>query len=172
MDKKIKVLLDMDGTLLFFPSEHGELGTQKYKTEKGFFKNLKPFKDLEKLVEFINSQKDNSNIEFYIISTSPHEMADTDKTEWQKLFFNCIDEKNIFYNRHTESKADFIKRTFDVKTLDSTFILVDDYKKNLLIWQENGGRGVRMKNENVDSFYNGEEVTSILNLVEFLNEVK
>lgn len=112
---------DMDGVLADFNAEPD--GVARFKTEKGFFKKLKPLKKNAKaLRKLIADGKHN----IFILSASPNAAADGDKLMWLKKHRIKVADGNIIFCRNGERKVDFMK------TADG--ILFDDYGKNLREW--------------------------------------
>ena len=93
----------MDGTIAKFNSKKNAL--QRFDNEKGFFKSLKPFKNLNTINEMIV----NSEIEVYIISASPNEQADIDKLAWLNNYLPNLPKANICFCRIGTNKAKAIK---------------------------------------------------------------
>lgn len=128
-----KIFLDLDGTLARFNVKNA---LQRFETEKGFFENLKPYVNIEKINELAKS----GNV--YIISASPNEQADQDKMKWiGKHLFN-IPTANVVICRVGENKAEIIKNKLGI-SIDQTTILLDDYTKNLQEWESAGGVGIK-----------------------------
>lgn len=128
-----KIFLDLDGTLARFNVKNA---LQRFETEKGFFENLKPYVNIEK----INELAKGGNV--YIISASPNEQADQDKMKWiGKHLFN-IPTTNVVICRVGENKAEIIKNKLGI-SIDQTTILLDDYTKNLQEWESAGGVGIK-----------------------------
>lgn len=141
-----KIFLDMDGTLAVFPKKHGESGTKRYK-EKNFFNNLKAYSNVALVNELIkeNPQK------FFILSTSPHAVADNDKIEWLNQYLPSLRKENILFNRPTISKADFVKNKFG--EINKDYVLFDDYSLNLILWEQAGGTPIKRALSNSTSGY-------------------
>lgn len=141
-----KIFLDMDGVLAVFPRKHGKYGTQRYK-EKNFFNNLKAYSNIALVNELIreNPQK------FFILSTSPNIEADSDKMEWLDRYLPNLLKENIFFNRPTISKADFVKNKFG--EINENYILFDDYSLNLILWEQAGGTPIKRMLTNTDNRY-------------------
>lgn len=128
-----KIFLDLDGTLARFNVKNA---LQRFETEKGFFENLKPYVNIEK----VNELAKGGNV--YIISASPNEQADQDKMKWiGKHLFN-IPTANIVICRVGENKAEIIKNKLGI-SIDQTTVLLDDYTKNLQEWESAGGVGIK-----------------------------
>lgn len=137
MNKK-KLFLDMDGTLAKFNSKRNAL--ERFKTEKGFFYNLKPFKNIELINEMVLNNK--SSLDIYIISASPNEQADKDKRQWIKKYLSNIEDKNICFCRLGKNKAKEIKEQLNI-IIDNNCYLLDDYSNNLFEWKQANGIGIK-----------------------------
>lgn len=117
----MKIFLDLDGTLARFNVRNA---LERFATEKGFFANLKAYKNIED----INEMAKCGNV--YIISASPNEQADIDKIAWVSHYLPNINLlTNVFICRCGENKADYLKaKGIDIKNT----CLLDDYTKNLV----------------------------------------
>ena len=73
-DGKINIYVDMDGVLADFNAEPD--GVARFRTEKGFFRNLKPLKKNAKALRKLIAD---GNYNIYILSASPNAAADGDK---------------------------------------------------------------------------------------------
>ena len=70
-DGKINIYVDMDGVLADFNAEPD--GVARFRTEKGFFRNLKPLKQNAKALRKLIAD---GNYNIYILSASPNAAAD------------------------------------------------------------------------------------------------
>lgn len=132
----IKLFLDLDGTLAKFNSKRNAL--QRFDNEKGFFSSLKPYKYIEEINKIATSGK----VEVYIISATPNEQADNDKMIWIKTYLKDIKQKNICFCRLNENKAKVINNKLNI-TIDKECVLLDDYTKNLIEWNNLNGIGIK-----------------------------
>lgn len=132
----IKLFLDLDGTLAKFNSKKNAL--ERFKTEKGFFASLKPFKH----IEFVNDLTNNTNVELFVISATPNEQADIDKMTWINKYLPNIKKSNICFCRLGTNKAQEIKRQLNID-IDKTCLLLDDYSNNLFEWTKANGIGIK-----------------------------
>jgi 5'(3')-deoxyribonucleotidase len=128
-----KIFLDLDGTLAKFNVPNA---LARFAIEQGFFANLGAYKG----IEIINELAKQGNI--YIISASPNMYADLDKKQWIKKYLNNVPKQNIILCRLGENKANVIKRQIGIE-IDNECYLLDDYTKNLIEWEENGGIGIK-----------------------------
>lgn len=140
----INLFLDLDGTLAKFNSKRNAL--KRFDNEAGFFANLKPYK----YIEFVNELATKENINVYVISATPNEQADKDKLVWIKKYLNQINDKNICFCRLNENKAKVIKDKLNI-TIDNNCLLLDDYTKNLIEWQNLNGIGIKRITSKADN---------------------
>ena len=120
-DGKLNIYVDMDGVLADFFGEPNNL--KRFQTEKGFFKQLKPFiKNVAAVRKLIADGKH----EVFIISASPNDQADQDKIRWLNHYLPELQTENAIIMRNGQNKTDYMR------TVDG--ILFDDYGKNIEQW--------------------------------------
>ena len=138
-------VLDMDDTLVHFNQAKDAL--KKFSTEKDFFTNLEP----TPLTNYINrhlQQRTLTPNQMYIVSASPNLQADKDKLKWIKRHLPDISESNILFTRLGENKAEQFKSRYNLSDKDlQSYILFDDYTKNLTEWKSQGGLAIKIINE-------------------------
>lgn len=129
----LNIYCDMDGVIANFDAEKNAL--ERFRTENGFFKNLKPMNidGMEKLIE-----ADGKIINLFILSASPNKQADKDKIAWLKQHYPQIKRRKIIIMRCGENKADYLKT--------ERGILLDDYEKNCKQWRERGMVAIKIEN--------------------------
>ena len=135
----LNVYCDMDGVIADFDGEKNAL--ERFKTEKGFFKLLRPmnadgFKQL--------LARDGKEINLYILSASPNKQADKDKIAWLKYYYPQMKRRNIIIMRVGQNKADYMKTKKGV--------LLDDYGKNCQQWRERGNHAVKIEKSLLSHF--------------------
>ena len=140
----INLFLDLDGTLAKFNNKRNAL--KRFDNEIGFFANLKPYK----YIEFVNELANNKNVNVYVISATPNDQADQDKLVWIEKYLNNIKKENICFSRIGENKAKVIKDKLNI-TIDNNCLLLDDYTKNLIEWQNLNGIGIKRITSKADN---------------------
>ena len=133
-DGRINIYVDMDGVLADFNAEPD--GVARFRTEKGFFRNLKPLKKNAKALRKLIAD---GNYNIYILSASPNAAADGDKLAWLKKHRIKLADGNIIFCRNHERKVDYMK------TADG--ILFDDYGKNIREWVDGNPNNAGFKVE-------------------------
>lgn len=119
---------DMDGVLADFNSEKNAL--ERFKTEKGFFKNLKPINENVKALKEIMK----NGYDVRILSTSPNAQADKDKRKWLKEHLPEIARHKIIFGRPEIAKIKYVSERNKKRA-----VLFDDYGKNVAEWVDGGG---------------------------------
>ena len=140
----INLFLDLDGTLAKFNNKRNAL--KRFDNEIGFFANLKPYK----YIEFVNELANSKEVNVYVISATPNDQADQDKLVWIEKYLNNIKKENICFSRIGENKAKVIKDKLNI-TIDNNCLLLDDYTKNLIEWQNLNGIGIKRITSKADN---------------------
>lgn len=128
-----KLFVDLDGTIAKFNVRNA---LKRFNNEKGFFKRLNAYVGIETLNEFAK----NGNV--YVISASPNNQADSDKLEWLNKYLPNLPIENITLCRLGENKAKIIQEKYSI-VINEQCLLLDDYTKNLIEWENFGGKGIK-----------------------------
>ena len=132
MKKRLAIYFDMDGVQADFDKALEGQFERMY--QKGFFRNLEVIGNPNKVFKALQEK----GFEVYILSAcvdSPY--CEIEKIEWLREHCPSIKRENIILCKVGENKTDFIK------TPIYRSVLVDDYKVNLLKWQEEGGHAIK-----------------------------
>lgn len=163
----IKLFLDMDGTLAKFNSQRNAL--ERFRTEKGFFANLKPFK----YIEFVNELIGCGKVAVFIISASPNEQADKDKLTWLNTYLPNLIIDNICFCRIGTNKAKEIKRQLNID-INENCLLLDDFTNNLIEWENSKGIGIKRITSlanNKSKRWKGFSINSLKDLSKIVEEI-
>lgn len=150
-----KIFLDMDGTIVKFNVKNA---LARFENELDFFAKLGAYKGIEK----INEMAKVGNI--YIISASPNDRCDNDKMKWLDKFLPSLPKANIVFCRIGENKAEIIKEKIGVDIKDT--LLLDDYTKNLIQWENAGGIGIKRLTRVADNSTGKWQGLTLKNLIE------
>ena len=135
LQERVKIYIDMDGTIARFHDENLYLERM---FEKGFFRDLKPFENAVSAIKEL--VKDNTS-EIFILSATVNSCSLEEKQEWLDRYLPEIDKEHRIFTSLNVPKSEAIGHRLTDKD-----ILIDDYNKNLLEWQKAGGTSVKAKN--------------------------
>ena len=135
------IYVDMDGSLARFYENAGCL--EAY-TEPGFFANLKPYENMVAAVDMLSSIAYTS-----VLSTVPNLTAADKKKDWLKQNMTGVREGRIktFFNRADSTKEEYVRFLQSGRPLKRTDILLDDFSRNCVGWENAGGTAVKLLNE-------------------------
>lgn len=157
-----KIFIDMDGTIARFNIKNA---LQNFATQQDFFSKLKAYKNINSINELAKC----GNI--YIISASPNENADIHKIIWLQKYLPNLKKENITICRIGENKAKVIQEKYNI-TIDNTCMLLDDYTKNLIEWEEYGGKGIKRITSVADNsrkLWKGLQIKDLIEVAEMLD---
>lgn len=124
----MKLFIDMDDTLAKFSTEKKYLERM---FEEGFFRNLKPYKMVEEINEFIG---EHPNAQIYILSAcvdSPY--CEKEKEEWLKQYIPNLRQSRVYFCKVGENKAMLAQK---IATQYEFCYLLDDYSRNIDEWNK------------------------------------
>lgn len=156
-----KIFLDLDGTLAKFNVRNA---LERFDKEEGFFARLGAYKGIEIVNELAKTNQ------LFIISASPNAQADNDKIKWISKFLPNVNAKNITLCRLGENKAEIIQNKYNLVINEECYLL-DDYTKNLVEWENVGGKGIKRLttiSDNSRKLWKGFELKDLTKLEEFL----
>ena len=128
-----RLFIDLDGTIAKFNVKNA---LERFDKEEGFFAKLGAYKGVEKINELALTNQ------VFVISASPNEQADKDKMIWLKKYLFNIKQENITICRIGENKAKIIQDKYNI-VINENCLLLDDYTKNLVEWENFGGKGIK-----------------------------
>ena len=140
MKKDFRLFFDMDDTLTDFSKGDSEFLTKMY--EEGYFLDLKPFPFLNEVNKIAAFCPENI---FIISACLQTPFCRKEKTEWLKKNLPAAMKENILFTRVGKAKHNFVKWKLHRK-IDKYDILIDDYSKNLIEWENAGGTAIKFKN--------------------------
>lgn len=135
LQERVKIYIDMDGTVARFHDENLYLERM---FEKGFFRDLKPFENAVSAIKEL--VKDNTS-EIFILSATVNSCSLEEKQEWLDRYLPEIDKEHRIFTSLNVPKSEAIGHKLTDKS-----ILIDDYNKNLMEWEKAGGTSVKAKN--------------------------
>ena len=156
-----KIFLDLDGTLAKFNVRNA---LERFDKEVGFFANLGAYKGIEVVNELAKTNQ------LFIISASPNEQADKDKMKWINKYLPNVNEDKITLCRLGENKGEIIQKKYSLN-INSECYLLDDYTKNLVEWENFGGKGIKRLttiSDNSRKLWKSFELKDLTKLEEFL----
>lgn len=130
----MRYFVDLDGTLCVYPST-----TEPWWEVPGIFKFLTP---QEKVIKAVKRLIENGQ-EVFILSAYNKNFPSTmaEKDHWLDKHLPEVDNAHRIYTLVGESKAAAVPGG-----IQPTDVLLDDYNKNLEMWSEAGGTGIKLLN--------------------------
>lgn len=140
---KPRYFIDMDGTLAHFNNTIPSLDVLH---EEGYYRHLLP---QQKVIELTEDLLKIDPKQVYILSAtleSPY--AAKDKIEWVKEYLPTLPHENIILTPYGQPKYEYVPGGIQKKD-----VLLDDYTNNLISWENNGGKAIKVMN-NINSTKN------------------
>lgn len=129
---KVRLMVDMDGTLAVW----GDSPFEEV-CAKGYFRSRPTMPNVINAVKHII--RNYPEVEVFILSAALQDNHSVgEKNEWLDKYLPEIDMEHRIFSTYGENKGKYLKSKGD--------ILLDDYSKNLLEWEANGGKGIKLLN--------------------------
>ena len=137
--EKIRLLVDMDGTLARF---HDEAQYIERMYEEGFFRDLKPFENMVEGIRLFMRQ--HPDTEVYVVSAKLAEDAPfcvSEKNAWLDKYLPEVDDSHRLFTDPGRSKAEYIPGG-----VSKNDYLLDDYNRGLNMFLYDGGSAIKCHN--------------------------
>ena len=122
------------------------------------------------ILKYLNEAHDYSILTRLVEDTRTRMCHYNDKLLW--LFANAPYAVNK-YMTCVCKKSEYVKTVKGVDRLSPEDILIDDYYKNLLDWQENGGTAIKyVTDANRNAVWNGYSISDVESLRDILNSLR
>lgn len=135
---KNRLFLDMDGML----AEYRTFESEEQYLQKGYYISLKPHMNvIEAIKKIITTEP---NIDVYVLSAYfdvPGAIAVKEKNDWLNKYLPEVDMEHRIYTVCGQPKQKFIPNG-----IGKNDYLMDDYSKNLTMWEDGGGIGIKLLN--------------------------
>lgn len=141
--KKLTIYFDMDGVLANFDKRCKEIGTATpWLDTKGFFRDLQPIGTPNDTIQLLQQLGYTVHVLTKVDNRGAiGQQRAVDKLNWIREHIPSLSINNAIIVPIDEDKTSYIKSDL------STSVLVDDYKVNLLQWQDMGGISVKFGNK-------------------------
>lgn len=135
---KIKLFVDLDGTAAVWNAA----GEYEDLFKEGYFLNLRPH---ESVVEGVKKLYE-CGLDVYVLSAylTESRFALKEKNIWVNRHLPFVDRRNRLFVPQNMSKPGYVAAL--IGEPDETYVLLDDYSKNLHEWQAANGFGIKLMN--------------------------
>ena len=166
--KNLTIYLDMDGVLANFDKAvkaMKHIYEQPWLDIPNFFFNLEPIGNPNQRIEELQQL----GYKVYILSKvdiSDHSDRAIDKYDWIERHIPCISKEDVIIVPIDQEKTKYLKSDI------SKSVLLDDYKGNLIDWQNKGGIAVKFGNKVKTSRSYYQIINDIGNLKVLLEDIE
>lgn len=135
---KTKLFVDLDGTVAVWNA----VGEYEDLFKRGYFLNLDVHENVVQGIKLLC----NTGMDIYVLSAylTESQYALREKNEWVKTHLSFVDRRNRLFVPQNMSKPQYVNAL--IGKLDSNFVLLDDYSKNLHEWNAAGGLSIKLLN--------------------------
>lgn len=143
MKKNFKLFFDMDDTIADFGADRHANDVKEVIHKPGFFETLQPLPFLNEVNKLAAIMPENV---FIISACVDSEFCINEKIKWLKTNLPAASKENVLFTGVGENKAEYVAKRFHQDFLDSSFILIDDFSRNLSEWSLYGGTAIKFQN--------------------------
>ena len=137
--EETKFFIDMDGVLAVWGAETDE----KTLLTKGYFRNRPPYPNMIKAVKSLCRISEKVYILSHYIESSKYALSE--KSAWIDEHLPEISKEHRIFCPQIMTKSDAAS-LFLHTNIKNTYVLIDDYSKNLFDWVKHGGVGIKCLN--------------------------
>jgi len=140
MRKNFRLFIDMDDTVVDFGSNIPNI--KELMVQEHYFERLQPLPFLHEVNKLASMCPEN----IYILSAcldTPY--CKREKILWLKKYLPAVDKNNVIFTDNIHTKPKYLAKFHNI-IINQYDILIDDFTKNVVAWQEAGGTAIKFKN--------------------------